>query len=241
MIVGDANLAEVATFFKVGTTALVLALIEDDAFDGVRPRPGQPGAGHPPGLATTRRCREPLELRRRPHASPRSSSSGSCYGLARKYAEDRGLECLGRRERGPDGARSAGRRSSTASRPTRPVARQLDWVAKLQLIEAYRERHGLDWDDQRLAALDLQYHDLRPERSLFARLDTERLVDEDEVLRGRDRAAATTRAYFRGQCLKRWASSWPRQLGLARLRPRDRPAAAGPDDGSAAGHGRACR
>ena len=61
------------------------------------------------------------------------------------------------------------------------LARQLDWVAKLQLIEAYRDRHGLDWDDQRLAALDLQYHDLRPAKSLFARLDTERLVDEDSV------------------------------------------------------------
>ena len=60
------------------------------------------------------------------------------------------------------------------------LARQLDWVAKLQLLEAYRERHGCGWDDHRLAAMDLQYHDLRPERSLFARLDTERLVDEAE-------------------------------------------------------------
>ena len=56
------------------------------------------------------------------------------------------------------------------------VADRVDWAAKLELLEAYRDRHGLDWDDHRLAAVDLQYHDLRPERSLFARLDTEHLV-----------------------------------------------------------------
>ncbi len=99
------------------------------------------------------------------------------FGLARKYAEDRGLACLGDEAVGQRSS-SAGRRSSTASRPTRPWwPTQVDWAAKLQLLEAYRDRHGLDWDDHRLAAVDLQYHDLRPERSLFARLDTERLVD----------------------------------------------------------------
>ena len=79
-------------------------------------------------------------------------------------------------------------------------------MTKLQLVEAYRERHQLEWDDHRLAALDLQYHDLRPERSLFARLDTERLVDEKDVLSGVTEPPRRTRAYFRGQCLKRWAS-----------------------------------
>ena len=63
------------------------------------------------------------------------------------------------------------------------LARQVDWVAKLKLLQAYQERHGCSWSDHRMAAMDLQYHDLRPERSLFARLDTERLVAEDEVAR----------------------------------------------------------
>ena len=43
------------------------------------------------------------------------------------------------------------------------LADQLDWVAKYRLIDGYRERHGLAWDDPRLAAMDLQYHDLRPD------------------------------------------------------------------------------
>jgi proteasome accessory factor A len=81
----------------------------------------------------------------------------------------------------------------------------LDWVAKYRLLSGYRERHGLAWDDARLAAMDLQYHDVRPERSLFARLGVERLVSEDEVVEAITEPPRTTRAYFRGKCLQRWA------------------------------------
>ena len=44
------------------------------------------------------------------------------------------------------------------------LARQLDWVAKYRMVEGYRQRHSLEWDDPKLAAMDLQYHDVRPER-----------------------------------------------------------------------------
>ena len=74
------------------------------------------------------------------------------YDLAAKYAAERGLEALGDEE---VGRRVLDRWEAvlTASRATRSrLATQLDWVAKLRLIEAYRERHGLDWDDPRLAA-----------------------------------------------------------------------------------------
>ena len=80
-------------------------------------------------------------------------------------------------------------------------------MAKLQLLEAYRERHGCDWDDSRMAAVDLQYHDLRPSRSLFARLDTEKLVTADAVADAVTDPPRTTRAWFRGECLKRWPAS----------------------------------
>jgi proteasome accessory factor A len=126
------------------------------------------------------------------------------YSLARKYADDRGLECMGAE---PIGEMVLQRWESVLNGlETDPMslAGQLDWVAKLQLIEAYRDRHHLDWGDHRLAALDLQYHDLRPSKSLFARLDTERLVDEGEVASAVTEPPRDTRAWFRGQCLKRW-------------------------------------
>jgi Pup amidohydrolase len=75
------------------------------------------------------------------------------------------------------------------------------------MVDAYRERHGLAWGDSKLAALDLQYHDVRPGRSLFARLPMERLVDEASVIAAITEPPTTTRAYFRGRCLQRWASA----------------------------------
>ena len=84
------------------------------------------------------------------------------------------------------------------------LATQLDWVAKHQIMLAYQDRHGCDWDDDRLAALDLQYHDLRPERSLYARLGMERLTGDDEVARSVTQPPRETRAWFRGNCLARW-------------------------------------
>ena len=49
--------------------------------------------------------------------------------------------------------------------------RELDWVAKYRLLAAYRERDGLEWNDPKLQAIDLQYHDVRRERGLYYRLE----------------------------------------------------------------------
>jgi Pup amidohydrolase len=205
VIVGDANLAEVSTFAKVGTTALVLSLIEDDAFGTVDLTLANPvkairQVSYDPTLTTT------VEL-----ADGRSATAldiqWELYGLARKYGEDRGLDCVGSEAAGQAVLRRWEELLHGLETDPSSVARQVDWVAKLQLIEAYQARHGLDWSDQRLAALDLQYHDLRPERSLFARLDTEKLVAQADVLRATTEPPRRTRAYFRGQCLSRWASS----------------------------------
>ncbi len=205
VIVGDANLAEVATFLKVGTTALVLALIEDDAFEGLDLTLANPVKGIRQ-VAADPSLRATVEL-----ADGRSVTALSVqwelYGLARKYTEDRGFDVIGGEAAGQEVLRQWEDVLQGLETDPSTLTRKLDWCAKLQLVEGYRERHGLDWQDHRLAALDLQYHDLRPERSLFARLDTERLVDAAEVDRAVTEPPRRTRAYFRGQCLKRWASA----------------------------------
>ncbi len=87
------------------------------------------------------------------------------------------------------------------------VADQVDWLAKKRILEGFMERHGCDWDDTRLRALDLQYHDLRPEKSLAARAGLEVLVDEEAARIGMSEPPTNTRAYFRGRCLQKFADS----------------------------------
>ena len=206
VIVGDANLSETATFLKVGTTALVLAMIEDDFDAGhditlASPVTAIRAVSRDPDLATL------VEL-----ASGEKMTAvelqWELFGLARKYAEDRGLACLGDDE---DVARMVLEKWEHVLHglETEPeaLAGELDWVAKRRIVEAYRERHGLNWGDPRLAVLDFQYHDLRPGKSLFARLEMDELVDRAAVEHAVTHPPETTRAYFRGRCLAKFAKS----------------------------------
>jgi len=83
------------------------------------------------------------------------------------------------------------------------LERQLDWVAKLRLIETYRARHDLAADDARLAMLDLAYHDIDPATGLHHLLlrqgRMQRLVDEDAIRAAMVRPPLRTRAALRGR------------------------------------------
>jgi Pup amidohydrolase len=214
VIVGDANLCEVATFLKVGTTAIVLAMIEDDFIDKdcsiVTPVAAMRTVSHDPT------CRATIELAEGGRTTA-IELQWEFLRLARKYADETGLNVCG----GEDvGEMVLDRWEATLAALERDPATldgRLDWVTKLALLEAYRERDGIAWDDPKLALLDLQYHDVRPERSLYERLvragKVERLVEEADVTTAMTQPPASTRAYFRGQCLARWpdavvAANW---------------------------------
>jgi proteasome accessory factor A len=205
VIVGDANLAEVATLLKVGTTSLVLAMIEDD-ISGSRSLALADPVTAMHDVALDRTFTKPLLMEDGSTATA-LAVQWELFSLARKYADDRGLDCMGDEAVGEEVLKRWEAVLHGLETDPMSLSRQLDWVAKLQLIEAFRERHGLDWDDHRLAAVDLQYHDLRPSRSLFARMDTERLVTEESVVTAVTEPPRGTRAWFRGQCLKRWPAS----------------------------------
>ncbi len=212
VIIGDANLAEISTYLKVGTTALVLAMIEDRvlgtelALD--KPVSDLHNVSHDPTLRHLIRLRDGRSMS--------ALDLQECYlESARAYVEDR---------RGVDADEQTrdvlDRWESVLSRlrddPMR-CRRELDWVAKLGLLESYRERDGLDWDDPKLHLIDLQYADLRPDKGLYSRLvargSMDRLLSTDEVTRAVTEPPGDTRAYFRGRCLAKYpdriaAASW---------------------------------
>jgi proteasome accessory factor A len=91
------------------------------------------------------------------------------------------------------------------------TADRLDWAAKLRIMSGYRERDGLDWDDPKLRLLDLQYHDVAPERGLYHRLVAggrmRRLFTDEEVEWAVQHPPEGTRAFFRGECVSRFGDS----------------------------------
>jgi Pup amidohydrolase len=204
VIVGDANLSEVATFLKVGTTALVLSMIEDDWLTRDL-LPAQP-------VQALRQVSYDVTLARPIELADGSSITAldaqwELYDRARKFAEEHGLECVGGAEVGQEVLRRWEEVLTGLETDPSTLAGQVDWIAKHRLLDGYRERHDLRWDDARLAAMDLQYHDLRPERSLAARVGLERIVADEEMATAVSEPPPDTRAFFRGRCLQRWPES----------------------------------
>ena len=202
VIVGDANLSEVATFLKVGTTAIVLSMIEDEFL------PRDLTLATP--VAALRKVSYDLSLRQPLDLADGTNMTAvemqwEYLDRAKKYAEEHGLECIGSPDAGVEVLRLWEQVLTGLEVDPSTVSAQVDWAAKHRLISAYRERHDLRWDDARLAAMDLQYHDLRPDRCLAARVGLERLTSDAEVQRAVSEPPGDTRAYFRGRCLQRWA------------------------------------
>jgi len=205
VITGDANLSETATFLKVGVTGLLLLLVEDDAFAGrelalAHPVQAIHDISHDPGLHATVELVDGTSV-------TALEIQWELYSLAKKYAEERGLDALGSKAEGRQVLELWERVLAGLEADPARLANQLDWVAKHELVQAYCDRHRCGLDDARVGVLDLQYHDLRPERSVFGRLQMERLVSEEDVAAAVHDAPRTTRAYFRGECLKRFAPS----------------------------------
>ena len=202
VIAGDANCSETATLLKVGTTAFVLCLVEDDAmaksFVFRAPVPALRKVSYDLTLST------PLELVDGTTITA-LEVQWELLDRSKKWAESHGLEAVG----GEVGAlvlREWEAVLSGLESDPMTLADRLDWVAKHRLLTGYQERHDVGWDDPRIAALALQYHDMRPERSLSDRVGLRKIASPAEVEQAMTDPPEDTRAFFRGTCLKRWAS-----------------------------------
>jgi proteasome accessory factor A len=199
VIIGDATLAEPATLVRFGSTALVLGLIEA----GLAPR---------------------LELAD-PVAALQTVSHDLTLTAALPLADGSTLTAIevqrlywdaAQRAAGPDPDPATAevlaewdRFLTALAREPRELAADIDWVAKLVLLEGYRTRGDLAWDDPTLALIDVQYSDVRREKGLFHRLESagriRRLTTDAQVEAAVDTAPHDTRAFLRGGVIERFA------------------------------------
>jgi proteasome accessory factor A len=204
VIIGDANMSELSTYLKLGSTALVLSMIEDGFLSAdlslETPVADLRAISHDPGLTHRVRLRDGRRM-------TALEIQGEYLDQARKYVEDKfGTDV------DPDTADVLDRWESVLSRlgsDPMDLAGELDWVAKLKVLEGYRSRDSLEWSHPRLQLVDLQYSDVRADKGIYNRLADRgrmtRLLDERRVQRAVTEPPEDTRAYFRGRCLAKYA------------------------------------
>jgi len=202
VIIGDATMNEVATFLKTGSLAIVLCMIEDGVLPGEEWQLANPVQSLR-AIAKDPTLRATVERKDGRHLTA-CEIQWLYLDAAKSYLKDREvphwqLEVLERWE------------AVLALLEEDPLKadRTVDWVTKYQLMQQIANRDNLDLDDAKLQLVDLQYHDVRMDRGLYYRLAAagrvERLVAEQEILRGVANPPEDTRAYFRGRCLARYA------------------------------------
>ncbi|MBI3988393.1 MAG: proteasome accessory factor PafA2 family protein, partial [candidate division NC10 bacterium] len=200
VIVGDSNMAELPIYLKMGTTAIILAMIEDASItkdlsldDPVR---------------AIKEISHDISLRKKVRL--KGGKEYSAIEIQKEY-----LEMAWEYYQGRDMAlwvkdvlvRWEDILNRLAEDPLQ-LSREIDWVIKRELIASYCHRRGIPFDDHRAFMLDLQYHDLRKDKGLYYTLErqgyVERALTDEEILSAMTEPPLDTRAYFRGTCLKRF-------------------------------------
>jgi proteasome accessory factor A len=202
VIIGDANLSEISTYLKLGTTALILDMIEEKALTAdlgiADPVSELKHVSHDPTLNHRVKLRDGRRL-------TALDLQWAFFERARSFVDARGGD-----EQTEDVlSRWESVLERLGSDPMK-CADELDWVAKLRLLEGYREREELEWSSPKLQLVDLQYSDVRPEKGLYHRLvargSMKTLFTPEQVHEAMVEPPEDTRAYFRGRCLAQYAS-----------------------------------
>jgi proteasome accessory factor A len=196
VIIGDSNMSEWATALKVGTTALVLELIE---------------RGKAPQLEIAQ-----------PVNATKSISRDQDYDWIIELSDGRKISAIdvqrlylkaAEREYGGDSEFSWLLREwenvlNDLERDVKSTADRVDWVAKKFLLSSFREEEKLSWSDPWLQAIDLEYHNIRPDQGLFFELQRQEsmrsLISDKEIKDAIFTPPETTRAWFRGRAVARF-------------------------------------
>ncbi|HEY4578105.1 MAG TPA: depupylase/deamidase Dop [Yaniella sp.] len=202
VIIGDANLSQYSTWLRVGMTSLVLSMIELGELPMVElaePVKALQAISHDPtlqaqvlvngrGWLTALQIQRIYQQAAQDYLDRYEITDAQSVEVVNAWAEV--LDLL---EKDPS-----------------QLADRLDWVAKYQLLNGMRKRHGLEWDDAKLAMLDLQWADLRQDKGLYYTLVNRgairTIATEDEIRHAMHHPPGTTRAWTRGRLIERFGA-----------------------------------
>ncbi|MGD0554576.1 MAG: Pup--protein ligase [Streptosporangiaceae bacterium] len=200
VIVGDSNMSETTMLLKVGSTDLVLRMIEAGAVlrDMTLDNP----------IRAIREVSHDMTGRSRVRlANGREMSALEIQyeylSRAKDFTDRNGADAVSKR------VLEMWQRSLSAieTGDLDKIAREIDWVTKYQLIERYRAKHDLPLSAPRVAQLDLAYHDVHRGRGLYYLLQRQGMVDrvtrDIDIFEAKSVPPQTTRARLRGEFIRR--------------------------------------
>ena len=201
VIVGDSNMSETTTMLKVGSTDLVLRMIEAGVVmrDLTLENP----------IRAIREISHDITGRRKVRlANGREASAleiqEEYLTKARDFAARRGLD-----EGVVKQVLDLWERALAAidSGDLTPVEREIDWIIKYKMIEAYRGKNNLALSAPRVAQLDLAYHDINRHRGLYYLLEKKgavaRVARDLSIFEAKSLPPQTTRAKLRGEFIRK--------------------------------------
>jgi proteasome accessory factor A len=200
IIVGDSNMSEFSTYLKVGTTALVLQMIEDDFLPPIFSLRNPVRAIK--DISRDLTCREAVPLN--------SGKKYSALELQKEYL-DLAHRYYSTRTMSPEAADILQKWEYVLTKleeDPMQLHHEIDWVIKLHLLQAYGERTNLppEVSGDRMLMLDLQYHDIRREKGLYFLLERKgqvvRLATEEQIEKAMVDPPQNTRAKMRGELIK---------------------------------------
>ena len=200
VIVGDSNMNEVTTMLKVGAADLVLRMIET----GVTMR--DMTLENP--IRAIREVSHDITGRSKVRlANGREMSAleiqQEYFSKAQEFVDRRGADATTKRV-----LELWGRvLNAVETGDLDQIAREIDWVAKYQLIERYRSKRDVPLSSSRVAQLDLAYHDIRRNRGLYNILEkrgsVDRVVSDIEIFEAKETPPQSTRAKLRGDFIRK--------------------------------------
>ena len=209
VLLGDSNMSEYALGLRVGTTALVLRLLEEDALDDMPVL-----ASSVEALKDVSRLFDcPIELENREGRYNALDIQTMYLEKVHKFFGHHEPSCGDEEILSLWGHTLAGLRKLQISDVNweleddpADLRRRIDWILKLWLINRVKQKKGFDWRDRRLRLLDVRYHDLHPDSGIFQRCIAlhlaDQMVDEEEIRKAQIEPPKDTRAWTRGRIVQ---------------------------------------
>ncbi|MGZ5382799.1 MAG: Pup--protein ligase [Acidimicrobiia bacterium] len=198
VIAGDSNMSEYATYVKLGTVAALLQMLEDDVV--FRDMSLENPIRAIREISHDTSCRRKIRLMNGRELSA-LDIQWEYLDRAIRYSRSPGFPAPVQRA-----VEMWEHLLTGLEKDPLTLEREVDWVAKLQLIERYRARWDLSFSDPRIALLDLSYHDVNRDRGLFYLLQrkgmVDRVVTDEAIEQAVVRPPQTTRARLRGEFIK---------------------------------------